>query len=1079
MKKILLMLFVLVGTASIAIAQRTVRGTVTDEAGVGLVGATVIVKGTSIGTTTNMDGLYTIQVPAGSEVLVVSYTGFDNREVTLGTSNVLDVSLTEGVSLSEVVVTGFTTDRNARNVTYANQTVSSDDLNSQPNRNALEGLRGKAAGVKINTGSGGVGASSRVVLRGESSLTGNNNALIVVDGIAIDNSSTRGGAGFDATSASAAQDGYSDFGNRFNDLNPNEIESITILKGPAATALYGSRGSSGVLLVTTKKGAAGQKLKVNVNSSFSLQQAYLLLERQDKFGQGYDNSHFDSGENWSWGPAFDGVVRPWTSPIDSDGDGALESLVRPYSAVPNQIQDFFNTGQTIDNSVSISGSDGGFTYYAAYSNLNQQGILDNTENIRNTLSLRATAKLSPKLETNFGLSYASTRLNTAQEGYRPFEGQNAYANAIQAPVNIPYNELRDYNSPFHNINGYYGSYSTNPYFILNEYGNNGKFDNYLGNVALTYRLAKNFSISGNIGLNTITRTLEASVPKYTPDEQLVWVDDLALTTRNTRNTSPGQYTKTEGKNTNLDATIKANYSYDITRDLNLNVTAGYNLFDRRTSRVTGETAGGLVVPGWYHFDNSAQVPKSTQQSSKYQLFGILGNVALGWRNQIFLEYSARNDWSSTLPKDNNSFFYQGVGLSAILTDMLRINTDGPMSFLKVRGGIGTIGKDASPYLLESSFIGNPVIQTFPNHNIQTPINGQPGFTVSDVIGNPNLRPELTTLYEVGADVGFFDNRINVEYTYYTSIHSDQIIEVDLPSSSGFRRTTANVGKMTNKGHELSINLRPIQGLVKDLTWDINLIYAKNTNEVTFISNDAKELTIGGPYTNSAVSLVAAVGLPFGTYKSTVPMMTDDGKMIVGSDGFPVLTATEQYLGAYQPDWTGSVGTMIGYKGFSVNALVDIRQGGQFLSITKNQTEFNGTALSTLIGNREPFVIPNSVVQNADGTFSENTTEVTAQELYAISGTAFGGNSLLIDASFVKLRELGLTYTVPQRMLQGTSISRLSLGVFGSNLKFWLPSENTYADPEVNGADLNGNAVGVETTQIPPSRSYGVRLNVTF
>ncbi len=1073
---LLVMIFVTLGMVQ---AQRTVSGTVTDQNGEALIGCSVLAKGTSIGTITNVDGQYRLEVPAGSNELVYSYTGFTTQEITLGASNIVDVSLAEGVTLETAVVTGFVTNRNSRNVTYANQTIGSDNLNSQPNRNALEALRGKAAGVKINTGSGGVGASSRVVLRGEGSITGNNNALIVVDGVAIDNSSSRGGAAFDASSASAAQDGYSDFGNRFNDLNPNEIESITVLKGPSATALYGSRGAGGVLLVTTKKGVAGQKMKINVNSSYSQQEAIVVLERQNKFGQGYDNAHYDSGENWSWGPAFDGVVRPWTTPVDTDGDGALEALVRPYSAVPNQIQDFFRTGHTFDNSVSLSGSQGGFTYYAAYSNLNQQGILDNTENIRNTVSLRASAKLSPKVTTNFGLTYANTKLNTAQEGYRPFEGQNAYANAIQAPVNIPYTEIRDYNSPFHDVNGFYGSYSTNPYFILNEYVNDGRFDNYLGNVEVNYQIIDNLSISGNLGLNSINRTLEAAIPIYTPDEQLVWVDDLELVTRNTRNISPGQYTKTEGKNTNLDATIKANYNKDLSRDFSLNVTAGYNLFDRRTSRVTGESSGGLVVPGWYHFDNSVQTPRSTQASSKYRLYGVLGNIGLGWKNQIFLEYSARNDWSSTLPENNNSFFYQGVGLSAVLTDLLKVNTDGPLSFLKIRGGVGTTGKDAGLYLLESSFVGNPVIQSFNNHDIITPLNGQPGFTVSDVIGNPNLRPELTTLYEVGADIGFFKNRINLEYTYYTSIHSDQIIEIDLPSSSGYRRTTANVGEMTNKGHEIKLNLRPIQGLVKDLSWDLDLIYSENKNEVVKISKDSKELTIGGPYTNSAVSLVAREGLPFGTFKSTVPTITADGKLLVDAQGMPVLTAEEELLGAYQPDFSASIGTLIRYKGFSVNALVDIRQGGKFFSITKNQTEFNGTALSTLVGNREAFVIPNSVVLNSDGSYSDNTTEITAQELYAISGTAYGGSSLLIDASFVKLRELGLTYTFPKHMIQNSVVSNLSLSVFGSNLKFWLPSENTYADPEINGADLNGNAVGVETTQTPPSRSYGVRLNATF
>lgn len=1084
MKKLSLLLLIMVMSVGFMVAQRTVSGTIVDEDNVPLIGANVVVQGTSVGAITDIDGSYVINVPEGYNTLVVSYTGYAQQEVVLGASNLVDLTLSSDAELlDEVVVVGFGTDRNSRNVTYANQQVASEDLLSQPNRNALEALRGKAAGVKITTGSGSVGSSSRVVLRGEGSLTGNNNALIVIDGVAIDNSSTRGGAAVDASSASAAQDGYADYGNRFNDLNPNDIESITVLKGPAATALYGSRGAGGVLLVTTKKGA-GEKMKVSVNSVFSQQEAYVLLERQDRFGQGYDNSHFDSGENWSWGPEFDGVVRPWTTPVDVDGDGALEALTRPYSAVDNQLQNFFRTGYTYDNNVSVSGSNDRFSYYASYSNLNQSGILENTKNVRNTINFNSTAKLSEKLESSFGISYVNTRLNTAQEGYRPFEGQNAYANVIQSPVNIPLNEVRDYKNPFHDLNGWYGSYSTNPYFILNEYINDGQFDNVLGNFSLKYNFTDKFNVTGKIGVNNVSRVIESAVPVYSSPTQLVWVDNLELTTRNTRNESFGEYTKTSGTNRNIEGTVMGNYNTALNDDLSLAVSAGYNIFDRRTQRVSGEAVGGLVVPGWYHFDNSVQTPRSTQASTKYQLYGLLGNASLGWRNQLFLEYSARNDWSSTLPEENNSFFYQGVGVSAVVSDMLGFDDDGAISFLKLRGGFGTTGRDAGLYLLESSFVGNPVIQSLNNHDITTPLNGQPGFTVSDVIGNPNLKPELTTLLEFGADVGFFDNRINVEYTYYNSVHSDQIIEISLPSSSGFRLTSANIGEMTNKGHEVRLNLKPLQGIVRDFTWDIDLIYSANENEVTKISEDQNELIIGGPYTNGSVSLVAKEGLPFGTFKSTVPRMTDDGQMIVDANGFPSLTSEEQYLGAYQPDYTASIGTSVGYKGFSVNVLFDIRQGGEFLSITKNQSEFNGTALSTLVGDRESFVIPNSVQEEFDGDgnligYVPNETEVTAQELYAVSDVSFGGNSLLIDASFVKLRELGLTYTFPKSMLGRVGIAGAQVSLFGSNVKFWLPDENTYADPEVNGAQLTGNAVGVETTQTPPSRSFGVRLGLTF
>lgn len=1073
MKHVLFSLLTVLFSVSMTYGQSKVSGKVTDVAGEPLIGASVVVKEVpTAGTITDVDGMYELNVPAGGTILVISYTGYETKEMAIGGASVLNVALSEGKLLDEVVVTALGIKRNSREVAYANQKVSSEELLSLPNKNALEALRGKTAGVKITTASGSVGASSRIVLRGESSLTGNNNALIVIDGIPIDNEATSGGSG-------TAQSGYADFGNRFNDINPEDIESVTVLKGPAATSVYGSRGAAGVVLVTTKKGGDGAKtnFKVGINSSYSREKAYVLLQRQDKFGQGYDNAHFDSGENWSWGPAFDGIVRPWTSPIDIDGDGALEALVRPYSAVPNQIENFFNIGTTLNNNIFMSGSNGGFSFYASYGNLAQEGILENTSYNRNTINLKASSNLSKKLTADFGVNFSRSKINTAQEGYRPFDGQNAYANAIQAPVNIPYNELRDYNNPYHSFTGYYGSYSTNPYYILNEFTNAGNFDNLLTNVGLTYKLFKNFVLTGRVGINSISGQTETSVPVFGYTDHIIWGDDLVQSSRGGRFTSAGEYAKSNIRNTNTDVSLIGTYSTNINDDFNLEVSGGYNLFDRRESRISGQSVGGLVVPGWYNFNNSSQTPRSSEFASKYQLYGILGTAKIGYQNKAFLEYSARNDWSSTLPADNNSFFYQSVGASVIMSDFLNLDENGLFSFWKLRGSFGTTGKDASLYLLASTYDGNPTIQTLGNnHDIFFPLNGQSGFSVNNRIGNPNLRPELTRTFEIGTDLGFWDNRVNVEYTYYSSVHSDQIITVNLPASTGFGLTSANIGEMTNKGHELALKLTPV--LTKDFQWNVNVVYSKNTNKVVKISDTQDELVVGGPYTNGSISIVAKEGLPFGTFRSTVPVMVD-GKMLVDDSGIPVLTSDEKYLGSYQPKYLASFGTDFTYKGIRLGGLLDIKKGGTFLSVTKNQTEFNGTALSTLIGNREPFVIENSVVENADGTYSPNTTEVTAQELYAVSDVYFGGNSLLLDASFIKLRELTLGYTFPKSLLSKTPFSQLNVDFYASNLKFWLPEENTYADPEINGPSLTGNATGVETTQTPPARSYGVKLGIIF
>lgn len=1053
--------------------EQSISGTVTDASGLPIPGVNVIIKGTSTGTQTDFDGKYSINANQG-DVLTFSYVGLTTKEVTVGTSSTINVTLQESAeALDEVVVTAFgSSDRNARQVVYANQTLKSEDLMSTPNKNALEALRGKAAGVKLSTGSGSVGASTRIVLRGEGSLTGNNNALIIVDGIAIDNSTTRGGAGASTT-------GYSDFGNRFNDINPDDIESVTVLKGPSATSLYGSRGASGVVLVTTKSGK-GNKMKVNYNGSTSMENAIIVLQRQNRFGQGYDNSHLDSGENWSWGPAFDGVVRPWTSPIDSDGDGALEALTRPYSAVRNQMKDFFNTGYTTNHSVSVSGSKEGFNYFASFGNTDQTGTLDNTYYKRNNITFNSSAKLSDKLQSDFKVSYANVRQNTAQEGSRAFEGNNAYAMALQSPVNIPLSELRDYKSPFHDIDGYWGSYSSvNPYYILNEYGNEANIDNFLANASITYELFKDLSFTGRFGGNIVNTQTDVWTPTFNPAQQIVWTDNLEQATRNTKHSSLGDYTNYNSRVINLDASVLANYSKELSSDLNLDFTAGYNFFQREFKSLTGSTVGGLVVDGVYNLSNSVQSPTSNMYRSKYRIYGVLANATLGYKNAAFLEISARNDWSSTLPAENNSFLYGAVGGSIIFTDLFDIKND-VLNYGKLRGSYGTSGKDAGIYQLDSYFSGNPTIANLGDFSLFFPIGNTPGFTLGNVIGNPTLKPELTTTYEVGADLGFFKNKINVAYTYYHSVHDDQIVTIDLPRSTGYTQTAVNIGRMENKGHELTLTLKPLSGVIEGLDFELFGSYSTNDNKVVKITDDLDELTLGtfGFAAGTTVTLVAKEGLPYGTFKGNDFKYNEEGQVIVDPNtGFPVYPDDDLYLGSFQPDYLLSFGTNVNYKGLGLRVLFDMKKGGLFASQSKYNGEFNGTGINTTIYNRESFIFPNSVVDNGDGTYSENTVAITEQDYYTNYDAPV--STQLIDASYLKLREVELSYTLPQKLIKETFFTNVKLSIYGKNLWYWLPDENKYADPEINGPALTGNAQGIETTQTPSSRSLGLNVQLSF
>jgi TonB-linked SusC/RagA family outer membrane protein len=1079
MKRSLLLLFlgVLFMSAQI-MAQMTVSGSVTDADGEPLIGVNIVEKGTTKGTVTDLDGNYSISVAQGS-ILVFSYVGYDIQELPAAAT--VNVVLLEAGILDEVVVSALSIERNAREVVYANQTVKAEDLVKGSQTGSLAALQGKLAGVKISSSSGTVGASTKVVLRGESSLTGGNNALIVVDGIPIDNSALQGGQG-------SSTDGFVDYGNRGNEINIDDIESVTVLKGPSATALYGSRGANGVIVYTTKKGAAGKKFSVGLSTTTTFEKAYIQLKRQDQWGQGYgtcfcDPNDFWSGENFSWGPEFDGVMRPWTSPVLIDGE--YQFLSRPYSNVDNQLESFFNTGRTSTTSVNFSGGNDRYTYRASYSNTDQQGILDPGRLKRNSFGLSGTAKFSDKLKSEFSANYTNSIIRGISEG-NTFSGgiPNGYFYAVQTPTNIPFNELRDYNNPFHSFQGYYGSFTINPYFILNESSLTTNISNLLGNLGLTYTPIEGLNISARVGTNYVTSFTEEKLPVFTYEDHLVWIDNLAQLEYTGRESSLGSYTQSTRNSTSLEAIAQANYTKEFgsNGDYSIGITAGYNFNQVSTDRLTGSTVGGLVIPGFYSLGNSKGGTLATQANTKFRLYGAFGQATFGFRNMLFLEYVARNDWDSRLPVGSNSFFYHSGGVSFIATEVIPKNDI--LSYMKLRTSMGSSGRAAGVYLTSSVFV--PVSTLFdvndPDHNILAPINGQAVFAQGNQVGNPTLKPELEVTYEGGVDLAFYKNRITAEYTYYNSTAKNLIVNVSVPASSGYTTAVQNVGKVRNSGHELTTSINPLPSSVKDVKINLFANFTKNKSEVIEASPDADEINLGnfGGFGNSGlISLVAKEGLPYGTWKALGVRKDPNGNIIVGPTGIPLNTEDSEYFGNYQPDFTIGFGTDVSWKGLAANILFDVKKGGEFFSYTKSLSEFNGTSSTSALNNREDFIVEGSVqeVDNGDGTFSyvENTTPVHVYDYI----TNQPGGADLIDASYIKLRELGLSYTLPSKLFENNPLSSVTIGFIARNLKFWLADENTFADPEVNGVGGTGNAVGVESHATPTSRSFGFRVDVKF
>ncbi len=1102
MKRLSLVLSLVCFAVAFAMAQRTIVGTVLDDSGETLIGASVQAKGTNAGTVTDVNGKFSLAVPREANTLIVSYTGYTTQEIALGASNVVDIRLAAGKILTEVVVSATGLTRNKSEVVYANQTVNSEDLNAVTNKSVLNALQGKTAGVKISAASGQAGASTRIVLRGETSLTQGNNALIVVDGVPMNNSSASGGGGTADRSQNKAgdRDNYVDFGNRGNDINPDDIESVTVLKGPAATTLYGSRGGSGVVLITTKKGKKGDKANISVSSSISSDKAYLIYKQQEKWGSGYAScggcgggTNIFMGENFAWGAAFDGQLIPWTAqPVDEHGvliplsNGKIEQLVRPYSAVKNNFQNFFDIGTTFRNNVSIGGGNDKMTYFLSYTNFNNKGIMPHTFFNKHNVLLNVGAQFSPKLRSDFSLGYTKLDQRGATEGGYPFgysTGTPAMAFATQTPSNIPFSELRDYNSPYHDFKGFYAMYSINPYFIFDKQDVRNSVDNIISSASLKYSINPYLSVTGKVSTDFITSIVTEKAPKFNYERALTWSDgDLIDGGRAGGTFSLGSYKESADRFINMTYDVFTQYSRQLNDDFKLNTLVGFNSIDQTQRNVKGTTVGGLVVPEFYDLTNSTEAALATIFSSQYRLFGAYLNNSIGYKDFLFLEYSARKDYSSTLPKGNRGFFYQAGGLSFVPTRLPNFGME-QISNLKFRAGLGSAGKDAPTYRLDTYYNLNPtLLDAGDDYQIRFPFAGVPGAEKSGRIGNAKLKPELSVTSEVGLDIGFLQDRIEFEYTYYDINSKNQIVDVNIPWSSGFTLLPVNIGRMVNRGHEVVLRLTPVRN--SWLKWNVFGTFSQNRNTVKTILENAPATDPTAPVEpdelvifnglvhftgHGSMNLVAAEGQPFGTYKGTNYVKDAQGRIVVDGNGNPQKSAQLEYLGSYQPDWMGSLGTSFSVKGFSVSALLDGKKGGKFFSGTKVSTEFNGTASTTDIGNRESFIVENSI--NADG--SPNTTMTQAYAYYKAAPAA----SYLVDASYLKLRELTLAYTLPKATIGG--FSKITIGLFGKNLKFWLPSENTFADPEVGGVGGSSDAAGIESTTTPPAKSFGAEIKLNF
>jgi len=1043
MKKIYALLGCLLLAQMLWAQSRTVSGKVTGaDDGEPIPGVNVLLKGTGTGASTDIEGNYKLTVPEEGGVLVFSFIGMKKKEETIGSRSVIDVQMELSVEqLQEVLVTGLGVERQAKSLGYATQNLDSEEITKAANTNLLNSLQGKVSGVQINNSTGAVGGATRVVVRGPTSLTNGNQPLFVIDGVPIDNTQRQ---------STDLRSGAS-FSNSGADINPDDIASMTVLKGPSAAALYGSRAANGVILITTKsgKGAKG-KTSITVNSSVTFDNVLRYPEFQRTYATGTGGVYNPTGFS-GWGPKFEGqtVFNP-----NNEWEGQPDSVA--LTAKDQFLKQFLQTGTTFNNSVSVSGGKDDTHYRMSFSNATSEGIVPSTDVTRTTATLKAGTQLANNFRSEISATYTLT-----QSGNIPPAGQTQTSfmwQALYTGVDLDISPWKDYEAPDGTQLEYGSGFWNNPYWVVNKNRTSQRRDRVNGKVLLGYKFAEGVELIGRVGTD-------------------VYVDARkGRTAINTVANVDGAFYEDQFVYNQLNTDLFLNVDKDLGSDFSISGVLGINDNRRRVQNVFS-SAPAIVVPDLYNYSNIDGQPTATNNLNERRLFGVYGNLNLGFRNWAYIDFTARNDWSSTLPEEANTFFYPSVSGSVILTEAIPSLENDYMTYLKLRGNWGQVGNDANPYVLSSVYGQGGTFDGLFN-GINFPFNGVTGFSAGNRIGTPDLIPEITTSWEIGAEIGFWDDRLTLDATYFDSQSSNQIFNVNIAPSSGYTTVTRNAGLMTNKGIELLLTGTPIR-TKSGFRWDIQANWTKVDNKVEELFGDLEQLNVGRAGFTS-VSSVAYLGQPYPVIYGRSWRRNDAGEVIVSqSTGLPVLTNEQGPVAKVIPDWNGGLRNNFSYKGIDLSILFEMRKGGNLYSSSVSHYRVNGFAKETELG-RESGIVFNGVAENisteGDTTYTKNNLVVDNESFWG-SFSLFGDTELgLVDASFIKLREVSLGYALPQSILNKTPFGSVYVSAVGRNL--WLNTPNPYIDPEVSMFGAADNQ-GYEYATIPSTKSWGFNLKFTF
>lgn len=1041
----------------VAIAQqRTVTGTVTDGNGLPMPGVSVLIEGTQTGTQTDLDGKYSISA-APTDTLVFSFIGMQTQ-TQKAASTTLNVKMADSaVELEGVVVTSFGIKREKKALGYSTATVNAAQLTQVSTSNPMEVLSGKIAGVDITTPAQ-PGATPKIFVRGIGSITQSNSPLIIVDGTPINNTSTST-TGFDRS--------Y-DGGSGINDIDPNNIETMTFLKGAAAAALYGSRAGNGVIIINTKRGKNQQKIKIDFVSSIEMNEVARTTHMQNQFGQGWNGLGYSSltdgsgpsNENGSWGPAFNGEIRPWGTVYNNS------QQIKPYVALEDNVRDFYDIGMARTNSLSISGGNDFSDFSLTFTDLNSDGIVpsDADRYLKRNLSFNGSIK-SKKFTTRLSLNYANKDQNVVNtgQGDDAGEGSTLQQDLMQIPRDISIVDLKDYrNNPFNSPGWYFTPYATNPWWSINENSTNIQGNNVFGNVNLDYKITPELVATWQLGGNYRNENIKSygAIVDY-PDGS---PNDLAGA-----NPVVGGVTEQNIERSEFDTFFNLNYTKNISDKLRLNAILGFN-YNKRETRSLLAFVTGLEVPNYYELSNTANRPELRQNNSIRKTGAVYLQTELAYDSKYFLTASVRRDQTSTLPSSNNTYYYPSVSLSALVYEKGN-------DYLKLRGAVTGVANDTDPYQTAPSLVSGNADAYF--GDILSPVGGVVFYELQNLVPNPKLKPEKTAEYEIGAESSLFNGRFTFDGSFYISKTTDLIVAAPIDPSTGYTTTSTNVCDLENRGVELALGFTPVK--TNDFEWKMNYTFSKNINEVQNVKTDSKFI-LANAY---GINFYAEEGQPIGTFYARTPLKNADGQYVVNPDtGYYVVSDEEQRIGDSQRDFIMGLQNTLRWKGVTLNFAFDWKQGGEMYSYTKRLNNFVGNSIESTYNDRNPFIIPNSVVDNGDGTYSENTTPITLENVTNYWGNTTNNPGIeaghVIDKTFVRLRDISLYYTFPAKVTDKLGLSRLEVGLYGKNLFMWTPDENPYVDPEVS--TFAGNDVTSEFGEFgsnPSQRAYGAVLKLSF